>query len=96
MHVNLRNICKTEKYGEKTHTNDEKYDVRTSFGGLKSAHSPILGFLLEVITCRKILLYFYSKSKSKSYKVLRRAAFAAEDDPDATDGEESGEDVPVA
>ena len=32
----------------------------------------------------------------RSGEVLRRAAFAAEDDPDATDGEESGEDVPVA
>ena len=27
---------------------------------------------------------------------VTRAAFGAEDDPDATDGEESGEDVPVA
>ena len=32
----------------------------------------------------------------RSGEVLRRAAFAAEDDLDATDGEESGEDVPVA
>ena len=34
--------------------------------------------------------------RHRSGEVLRRAAFAAEDDPDATDGEESGEDVPVA
>ena len=27
---------------------------------------------------------------------LTRAAFGVNDDPDATDGEESGEDVPVA